>query len=174
MICPACGHDNIQGVDECENCGADLRTSDIPHPGEDFEARLIGEPLRALEPRPPLALDAGTSAAEAVATMQREDIEALVVEEGGRLVGIITDRDAMVKLGGRSMDGISVVELMTRDPVVLRGDDTMAVAIHKMALGGFRHIPIVADGRATGMVSAGDIFRHILDILGTPARDPSA
>jgi methionyl-tRNA synthetase len=32
MICPACGFENIQGVDECENCGADLRTADLPSP----------------------------------------------------------------------------------------------------------------------------------------------
>lgn len=169
MICPACGFENIEGVDECENCGADLRTSDIPHPGTDFEARLIGEPLRALEPRPAVSIAVGASAAEAVAAMQQKGIEALVVEDRGRLVGILTDRDALMKLGGGSLSGVTVAALMTPDPVVLRGDDTMAVAIHKMAVGGFRHIPIVSDGRATGMVSAGDLFRHILTVLDVPA-----
>jgi CBS domain-containing protein len=51
---------------------------------------------------------------------------------------------------------------MTRDPVVLRHDDPIAVAIHKMAVGGFRHIPIVdGGGQPTGVVSAKDVFRHI-------------
>jgi CBS domain-containing protein len=54
---------------------------------------------------------------------------------------------------------------MTPDPVVLRGDDTVAVAIHKMAVGGFRHMPLVADGDAVGIVTAQDLFRHILRIL---------
>jgi CBS domain-containing protein len=85
-------------------------------------------------------------------------------------VGILTDRDALMKLAGGSLSGVTVAALMTPDPVVLRGDDTMAVAIHKMAVGGFRHIPIVSDGRATGMVSAGDLFRHILTVLDVPAR----
>ena len=56
---------------------------------------------------------------------------------------------------------------MTPDPVVLRHDDPIAVAIHKMAVGGFRHIPIVEDGRPTGVVTARDVFHHL-------ARDRSA
>ena len=51
---------------------------------------------------------------------------------------------------------------MTADPVVLRPDDSIAVAINKMAVGGFRHIPLVVDGQATGIVSARDVFKHIL------------
>ena len=50
---------------------------------------------------------------------------------------------------------------MTPDPVVLRHDDPIAVAIHKMAVGGFRHIPIVEDGRPTGVVTARDVFHHL-------------
>ena len=54
---------------------------------------------------------------------------------------------------------------MTSDPVVLRPDDSVAIAIHKMAVGGFRHIPLVADGHPTGIVSARDLLRHILAAL---------
>jgi CBS domain-containing protein len=54
---------------------------------------------------------------------------------------------------------------MTADPVVLRPDDSVAVAIHKMAVGGFRHIPLVTEGRAAGIVSARDLFKYILDAL---------
>jgi CBS domain-containing protein len=55
---------------------------------------------------------------------------------------------------------------MTPDPVVLRPDDPIAVAIHKMAVGGFRHIPIVDAGHLpTGVVSARDVFRHIASQL---------
>jgi CBS domain-containing protein len=56
-------------------------------------------------------------------------------------------------------------QVMTRDPVVLRFDDSVAVAIHKMAVGGFRHIPLVDGGRATGIVSARDLFRYLLEAL---------
>ncbi len=57
-------------------------------------------------------------------------------------------------------------ELMTPDPVAMRHDDPIAVAINKMAVGGFRHIPIIEDGRPTGVVAARDVFRHIAQRLG--------
>ena len=54
----------------------------------------------------------------------------------------------MVKVAGKGLSASAVREFMTPDPVVLRPDDTLAVAIHKMAVGGFRHIPVVdAAGR---------------------------
>ena len=49
--------------------------------------------------------------------------------------------------------------------VVLRADDSIAVAVQKMAIGGFRHIPLVRDGRPVGVVSAADVFRHLLRIV---------
>ena len=74
--------------------------------------------------------------------------------------------DAVLKVAGRPLERRPIAELMTRDPVVLRHDDTIAVAINKMAVGGFRHIPIVDDNRPTGLVSARDVFRHLAESLG--------
>jgi CBS domain-containing protein len=88
-----------------------------------------------------------------------------LVTHDGRLVGIFTDRDAVVKAAGRRLETFQVGDFMTPDPVVLRHDDPIAVAIHKMAVGGFRHIPIVEDGRPTGVVTARDVFHHLAEIL---------
>ena len=63
---------------------------------------------------------------------------------------------------------------MTHDPVVLRHDDTIAVALNKMAVGGFRHIPIVEDGRPVGVVTARDVFRHLAQIDRVTSSRPSA
>jgi CBS domain-containing protein len=94
--------------------------------------------------------------------MQDEEIGCVLVNEGEQLVGIFTERDALMKLAGRSLEGVSVKDVMTGDPVVLRDEDTLAVALHKMAIGGFRHMPIVEGSRATGIISARDIFGHIV------------
>ena len=165
MICPVCDYENLQGVDQCENCGADLRTSDIPRPGGEFEARLVRESLGSLDPSPPVLLPAQTPVAEAIRTMQQREVDCVLVGDDGRLAGIFTERDALLKLAGRELDGTAVSDVMTPDPVVLRNDDSIAVAIHKMAVGGFRHIPLVNGGRTTGVVSSRDLFRHILEIL---------
>jgi predicted transcriptional regulator len=165
MICPVCGHENIQGLDECENCGADLRTADIPHPGSSFESRLVDEPLSTLTPGRAFVVEPDTSLADAVRLMQDNAIGCLVVQHEGRVNGILTERDLLLRTSDTSLDGLRVGELMTPDPVVLRPDDSIAVAIHKMAVGGFRHIPLVEDGSATAVVSAGDVFHYILDII---------
>ncbi len=94
--------------------------------------------------------------------MQQAGAGCLIVEDGGRIRGILSERDLVMKLTDVNLDGMTVADLMTPDPVVLRPDDSIAVAINKMAVGGFRHIPLVVDGHATGIVSARDVFRHIL------------
>ena len=166
MICPVCGFENLQGTDECENCGADLRTADIPDPGSAFEASLVDVPLAAVRHHTPMTIAPSASAADAVTQMQAANVGCLLVEDAsGSLNGVLSERDLLMRLTGTSLEGVTVADLMTRDPVVLRDTDSVAVAIHKMALGGFRHIPLVADGHATGIVSARDIFAHILTAL---------
>lgn len=165
MICPSCGTENIQGEDSCVNCGADLRSSDIPQPSNTFERRLMNEPLSALANVELLSVEPSLGAVETVRLMQHRNIGSAVVEQDGQVIGIFTEADALLKLTAPGADGHTVGELMTSDPVVLRPDDSVAVAIHKMAVGGFRHIPLVHDGRATGIVTARDLFRHILDVI---------
>jgi CBS domain-containing protein len=166
VICPACGFDNLQGADECENCGADLRTVDIPGAAAGLEAHLVRDHLEDVRSRAPVMISPETPVRVAVRRMQEDRTNCLLVGDGGRLAGIFTVRDAVLKLAGRAMEGILVADVMTPDPVVLRTEDTIAVAVHKMAVGGFRHIPLVEDGRVKGIVTAQDLFHHILQILG--------
>ena len=166
MICPACGYDNIAGDDECARCGTPLSNIDLPAPHTSFEARLITGRLAALASQPPVTLGPGTPIDEALATMRSNGLDGVLVVDGDRLVGIFTERDALLKLAGRPLAGISVRDVMTPDPVVLRADDSVAVAINKMAVGGFRHIPLVEDGHPTGIVTARDVFHRIAEIVG--------
>ena len=166
MICPVCGVHNIQGADECENCGADLRAADIPEPSNAFEANLFDVPLASVRHHAPLTITPSASAADAVRQMQAANVGCLLVQDAdGALRGILSERDLVLKLYRARLEGVTVADLMTSDPVVLRADDSVAVAIHKMAVGGFRHIPLVTDGHATGIVSARDVFAHILAAL---------
>lgn len=165
MICPICQFDNIEGSDECENCGADLRTVDLPRPQTPLERQLVVEHLSELGHREPIVLGADASVAEAVTAMQAREVGSVLVVEGDQLTGIFTERDALLRMDGRALAATPLREVMTRDPVVLREDDSIAVAIHKMAVGGFRHIPLTRGGLPTGIVSARDVFRHIVEIL---------
>ncbi|HEX5015178.1 MAG TPA: CBS domain-containing protein [Candidatus Limnocylindrales bacterium] len=170
MRCPACGFDNLIGSDVCDNCGADLAGRDVPEQATSYRGPLLGEHLdellHELNVGEPDILEATADVNDAVQVMHTKGSDCVLVVDAGRLVGIFTDRDAVLKVAGKPAQSQSLAELMTRDPVVLRHDDTIAVAINKMAVGGFRHIPIVEDGVPTGVVTARDVFRHLAATLG--------
>lgn len=166
MRCPTCGFENLLGSDVCDNCGSDLAGRDVPEQAMSFRGRLLGEHLDELGIAPATIVDASADVDDAIHRMHGEGIDCVLVVDGSRFVGVFTDRDAVLKVAGTRLEDRRIGALMTRDPVVLRHDETIAVAINKMAVGGFRHIPIVEDGRPTGVVSARDIFRHLAESLG--------
>ena len=172
MICPACSFENIQGSDQCENCGADLRTSDIPQPGNVLEVRLVADHLSELGAEPPLSVGVAESVCGVLAKMQEAQIGSVLVRNGERVAGIFTERDALLKVAGRPLDGMVIADVMTPDPVVLREEDSVAVAIHKMAVGGFRHIPILHQGKVVAIVTSRDIFRYVTRMVANPGRPP--
>lgn len=161
VVCPVCRFDNFPGDDTCANCGADLWNADTPQPVTTFRGRLLGLSLDALGAPAPNLIDAGASVEDAIARMQSEGIDCLLVTEGEALVGIFTDRDAILKVAGAADGARTIRDVMTSDPVILRSGDPVAVAIHKMAVGGFRHVPIVKAGVPVAVVSAKDVFRHL-------------
>jgi CBS domain-containing protein len=166
MLCPVCQHDNFEGESECANCGASLANVDVPE-GLGGRDAILSEHLDALGIEAPRLIAPGTGVAEAIREMHENDIDCLLIVEDGRLVGVFTDRDAFVKAVDKRLQLYKVRDFMTSDPVVLRSDDTLAIAIHKMAVGGFRHIPIVDDDlRPLAVVSAAGVFRHIVASLG--------
>ncbi len=163
MHCPVCGFDNLTGAEVCDNCGTELGGHDKPEPALSFQGRLLGEHLDDLGAPPPIEVGPDLPADAAITMMRESGTDCLLVVVDDRLVGIFTDRDAVVKAADTGLDAFRVGDYMTADPVVLRHDDPIALAIHKMAVGGFRHIPIVKDGRPTGVVTARDVFHHLAE-----------
>jgi CBS domain-containing protein len=166
MRCPVCGFENLLGSDVCDNCGSDLAGHDTPQAATSFRGQLLGEHLDGLGIAAPETVEATADVNDAIRRMHEQAIDCVLVTEAGRLVGIFTDRDAVLKVAGLERQDRPISSLMTHDPVVLRHDETIAVAINKMAVGGFRHIPIVDDGRPIGVVTARDVFRHLVESLG--------
>ena len=86
----------------------------------------------------------------------------LVVDEDNRLVGIFTGRDVVGRVVASDCDPVAttVVRVMTRDPVTFPPGKNAIDALRLMQDGGFRHLPIVENGRVVGIVSRGD-FRGL-------------
>lgn len=163
VICPSCGAENIEGVDTCENCMQDLRTLDVPDTFQIAPDTDLTCELREIRLSRPQAVAPTTSVRDALVALRAEPSGALVVVDGESVVGIFTDRDVLKRVAGRqgALDQ-PVSQYMTPDPVVLRDDDTMAAALNKMGDGGFRHIPMLEDGKLTAIVTVRDIMQWLL------------
>ncbi|MFO1036000.1 MAG: CBS domain-containing protein [Geminicoccaceae bacterium] len=103
------------------------------------------------------------TAQAAAATMRERGIGAVLVTEGGRLVGIVTERDLVFRVlaGGRDPASATLREVMTPDPETLRPDDSAFDALEKMRLGKYRHLPVVEGDELRGMVSIRDLYEWI-------------
>jgi CBS domain-containing protein len=163
-LCPSCGAKNIEGVDECENCHADLRTVDLPKPSSQFESTVMHQPLTALELMNVHAVSPDTPLDVAVQTLVRQKVSLLEVVEGGRLVGVLSIRDVLDRVGADYAAKLTapVKEFMTPGPETLPPDAPVTFAINRMDVGGYRHVPIVQDERMVGVVSALDVVRFVV------------
>lgn len=133
-----------------------------------LDQRMIREPIRTLNPGLPITILRSASVAVAVELMRDRRIGCLLVTDGERLVGIVTERDLLIKVLGKVTDLqlITVEQVMTADPEVLRLDDAIVFALNKMSVGGFRHVPLVDDAhRPAGVVSVKNIVEYIVDFF---------
>jgi CBS domain-containing protein len=130
-----------------------------------LDKRMIREPIRSLGPPRPLSLAPGATVRDAIRTMREHRVGCLLVVERESLVGIITERDLLLKLEDGSL-ARPVRDLMTPEPEVLTPDDPIVYALNKMSVGGFRHVPLVdGEGRPVGIISVKDIIDYIVDFF---------
>jgi CBS domain-containing protein len=82
----------------------------------------------------------------------------MVVDDDGRLTGIFTERDALFRVlaEGRNPKTTRLAEVMTANPKTVSHDRPFGHALLMMYDGGFRHVPVVENGKPIGMVSARD------------------
>ncbi len=105
-------------------------------------------------------LEAGgeTSVADAARQMARRKTSAVVVVDDGAVVGIFTERDAVLRVIAEDRDprATRLHEVMTPRPLTLDPDKTFGHALALMHEHCVRHVPVVEDGRAVGIVTARD------------------
>lgn len=162
MLCPDCGFDNIEGMDNCEACGKPLTPLDLV--GGDLEQSISRHAVAALCPAAPLTAGPADPISSAIESMSQHRVGCLlVVDSEGNLSGILTERDVL----NRFSEDITrmnqpVSDFMTGTPVTVSQDDSIGYALHAMDLGGYRHLPVVDDDdRPTGVISVRDILRFL-------------
>jgi CBS domain-containing protein len=110
-----------------------------------------------------LSVEPGETITEAAQRMVERNLGAVLVLDGGRLVGIMTERDLMRAVArGLHRDAV-VAEYMTKDPETIEPGDTTQHATVLMIHGGFRHLPVVERDDVVGILSIRDLMRVTLE-----------
>ncbi len=99
------------------------------------------------------------SLADAAQMMKEEDVGSLPVVEDDRLIGILTDRDIIVRAVAERVDpqSISVGDVASRELVTVEPDQDLDEALSLMARHRVRRLPVVADGRLVGILAQADV-----------------
>jgi CBS domain-containing protein len=106
-----------------------------------------------------VAVRPDASLAEAAQLMRDQDIGDVLVADGQRIVGVLTDRDITVRAVAEGVDPLtaSVRSVCTPDPLVVAPQDPVTAAVALMRQHAVRRLPVVEDGLPVGVVSLGDL-----------------
>jgi CBS domain-containing protein len=104
----------------------------------------------------------------AVEGMKAKETHCALVVDGGKLVGIFTERDFLHRVAAERRDParVRLCEVMTPEPETLRAHDCISYAINRMAVGRFRNVPIVdRNGRPTSVLDSRIVMMHLVKVF---------
>jgi CBS domain-containing protein len=120
-------------------------------------------------------LEPTATVAAAVEAMAREGVDCVLVTEEGRVVGVFTARDFLYRVAGAQLTPteITLADVMTRRPMVLRAHHCVTYAINCMATRNIRNVPVVDDdGKPVGLLRVWDVIAHLADVFEEMAQLP--
>lgn len=105
-------------------------------------------------------LPASTTVRVAARNMAERHIGAILVGQGRRLQGIFTERDVLTRVVARGLDAdtTTLATVMTPDPDTVGPDDLALEVLERLRASGYRHLPVVDDGKVVGIVSIRDLY----------------
>ena len=148
------------------------------NPARTMDSKTFTKPVSELRFPNPVTLDIEESVQDAIMFMQMKQFGCILITKGEELVGILTERDIISKAIGAEKDfhSMKVSEIMTPNPESFQAHDTIGYIMKAMAVGGFRHVPIIdKENHPVGVVSVKDIVNFIVehfaeDVLNLPPK----
>jgi CBS domain-containing protein len=134
---------------------------------------MFDEPVRSLMQRRKLVKTSSqTFVSKAAKLMASRNVGAVMVVEDERLIGIFTERDIAFRVVARGLDAATtrLADVMTPTPDTVDPGQPFGYALLKMHESGFRHLPVVEDGKVVGIVSARSAMDPALEEFVSEAR----
>ena len=167
MICPSCCHTNLPGDEVCRHCKQPLTPFDLPVPENQLERSVMYDQVKTLKQNPPVIIARSATVREAMNLMTTTNVGALlIVDEQGQLVGIFSERDMLKKIVGMQADyeNLPITQFMTSRPECVTTTDTLNFVLQKMDAGGYRHVPVLENGKPVSIISARDMLRFLTSL----------
>lgn len=139
-------------------------STSLPRANESFSADLLEETLETLKPHKPFCVDVDDALDQVIQGMAERNHGCVLVREGEALVGIFTERDLLRKVAGKIDPKVTRMrQVMTPNPEAVSFHDTIAAALNKMSIGGFRHVPLVdIQRRPVGILSVKELVNYFV------------
>ena len=130
---------------------------------------VFNDTVGVLAPAEPIRLRETATVTEASHRMVKaRQAAVLIVDAGGRLQGIFTERDLLTRVIGRGLDpkATALSAVMTPNPEVLSLSDRVAYAVHCMSVAGYRTVPLVdVNHKPVGIVTVSDVIRWLATLF---------
>jgi CBS domain-containing protein len=140
-----------------------------------LDSSTLHKPIKLLRVKKPAMMTPLDTVADAVELMRKRKIGCVLITEKGKLSGIFTERDVLMKVtGSKDYAAMKLSEVMTTRVDAFQADDSIAFVLNAMHVGGYRHVPVVDhEGKPIAVISVKDIIAFILehfaeDVLNLP------
>jgi signal-transduction protein with cAMP-binding, CBS, and nucleotidyltransferase domain len=130
-----------------------------------IDLEIFKVPLSNFSLLPPLTVDESTEIGQTLGIMQDKHIGSIVVTQKNKLVGIVTERDFLMKSSFEDPAFLHfpISKIMTHRPDSLKKSDPFILALYYMNRGGYRHIPILDEQEnIAGIISIKDILSYLM------------
>lgn len=167
IACPSCGFVNIEGEDRCAQCLHTLHQRDIPLPKKNdmIQAVMLTAPISELLTGEDLLVASPSDTIQKILKIfQDQKKNCVLVYKNKKMVGILSNRDILWKVAAKYKDlsKVKVADVMTPNPEFVRPGDPIAFAVNKMAMGGFRHVPVLDDdGAPLSIILIKDVLEYL-------------
>ncbi len=167
MKCPSCGIDNLPGEDSCDQCLHSLMQRDIPQlkKGETIQNIMMTAPISEIITGADLLVAKTSDSVQKVIEIFRQyDKDCVLVFKKKKFVGIVSQRDLLHRAAGKHKDlaKVTVESIMTPNPEYVSAEDPIAYVVNKMAVGGFRHVAVLAeDGTPITIMTIRDVLCYL-------------